>query len=309
MKEQEQRWIDTHIHVSDIEPDGTPRPTLEPELLAVLERSGVDLRFLMSCDLPLIGRIKDDPEAMISSNRVVYELCRNSPDRFYGSCTVNPHFLEQSLTAMDTCIGEWGFVQLGEMLQYIMDYNMDSASVVRLVRHAVELNVPVQVHVSTSNTATVASSFGDRQLREVFNLVRKVPEARYVLAHLVGTPQADPLVVDGYLDMIEKEYGAFPDFFWAEIHEVSSPGVRSVLERVPHNRLLMGTDWTTRPGPPFPPYGTVYGTGEAEDNPYFPSVPIMMELLAQAGASDETIQKIAYLNAWDLYGLGVESGA
>ena len=128
-----------------------------------------------------------------------------------------------------------------------------------------------------------------------------------MLAHLVGTPQADPPVVDGYLDMIEKEYGAFPDFFWAEIREVSSPGVKSVIERVPHDLLLAGTDWTTRSGPPFPPYGTVFGTGKREDNPYFPSVPTMMELLAQAGADDETVQKIAYLNARELYGLAPTS--
>ncbi len=300
----EQSWIDTHIHVSNIDAEGAYRPNLPADMATVLDESGVDLRFLMSCDLPLIARITEDPAAMVESNRVIRDLCLNAPDRFYGSCSVNPHFLDESLAAMDTCIGEWGFAQLGEMLQYVMDYRMDSPAVIRLVRHSVELDVPVQVHISTSNTHTGPSSFGDQQLKEVFTLVQKVPEARYVLAHLVGTPKANPPVVDGYLDAIEDEYGAFPDFFWAEIREVSSPGVRSVLERVPHDRLLTGTDWTTRTGPPFPPYGTVFGTGKTEDNPYFPSVPTMIALLEEAGAGTETIQNIAYRNAQELYGIG-----
>ena len=299
----EQRWIDTHIHVSDIDADGTGRPNLQADLLTVLDDSGVDLMFLMSCDLPIIARITEDSATMVESNRVIRDLCRSAPNRFYGSCMVNPHFLDESLAAMDTCIGQWGFVQLGEMLQYIMDYHMDSPAIIRLVRHSVELGVPVQVHISTSNTHTAPSTFGDRQLQEVFALVQKVPEARYVLAHLVGTPKADPPVVDGYLDAIELEYGRFPDFFWAEIREMSSPGVKSVLERVPHNRLLTGTDWTTRSGPPFPPYGTVFGTGNVDDNPYFPSVPTMIGLLEEAGAGAETVQRIAYRNAQELYGI------
>ena len=126
----EQRWIDTHIHVSDIDADGTHRPSLPADLMTVIDESGADLKFLMSCDLPLTARITEDPAAMVASNRVIWDLCRNAPDRFYGSCTVNPHFLGESLTAMDTCMGEWGFVQLGEMLQYVMDYRMDCPAVI-----------------------------------------------------------------------------------------------------------------------------------------------------------------------------------
>ena len=204
---------------------------------------------------------------------------------------------------MDACFGEWGFVQFGEMLQYMMDYEMNTDAVETLVRRAVEIDVPVQVHVSTSNAKTGASSFGDEQLQDLFRLVQRVPEARYVLAHLIGSPKGDPPVATGYLDAIDKEYGEFPRNFWAEIRDFDSPGVRTALDRVPGDRLIAGTDWTTRIGPPFMPYGMVFGSDAPEENPYPPSIQSIAELLTSAGCADEQIRRIGWQNATELYDL------
>jgi chromosome segregation protein len=57
-----------------------------------------------------------------------------------------------------------------------------------------------------------------------------------------------------------------PDNFWVEIRDFDSPGVRSALARVRADRLLAGTDWVTRVGPPFLPYGCIFGVQRAEDN-------------------------------------------
>jgi hypothetical protein len=50
-----------------------------------------------------------------------------APNRLYGSCTVNPNHLQESLRVMDRCFGEWAFVQLGEMLQYAMGFRSPRA--------------------------------------------------------------------------------------------------------------------------------------------------------------------------------------
>jgi len=299
------KWIDAHIHVSDYSRDGTKRKDILPPLLEVLDSSGWDLRFVISCDGPYFTHMMQDGSQILKANRFIYDLVRRAPDRLYGSCMVNPSFLDESLSTMHACFEEWGFVQLGEMLQYVHKYQMNSDNVEKILRLATCFDVPVQVHISTSNSRTGPSSFGVEQLTDLLGAVERVPEAKYILAHLVGTDKDNPPVVDEYLDIIEKKYSRWPDNFWAEIASFNSPGVRSVLKRVPSNRLLAGTDWTTRIGPPFIPYGVIcyVGTGalSLKDNPYPPSVDAVVDFLRKAGASYADIEKIGYKNAAKLF--------
>ena len=236
--------------MSDIGPDGQARERLLEDLLAVLDADEADLRFVISPDGARLSRVAQEPGGVTEGNEFIHDLVSPAPGRLYGSCMVNPRFLDESLRMMDKCLGEWGFVQLGEMLQYMMDYEMDSPNAARLVRRAAELGAPVQVHISTSNARAHSSSFGMAQLDDLCRLAEKTPEVRYILAHAVGMPDADPPVVDKYLDFIGERYGSVPDNFWVEIRDFDSPGVHSALARVRADRLLAGTDWVTRVGPP-----------------------------------------------------------
>jgi len=293
-------WLDTHVHVSAFGPKGERRERLLEDLLGLLDRTDADLRLVVSPDGPEMDRIGRDPEGILESARFIRDLVRRAPGRLYGSCCVNPNFLDASLRTMEACFGEWGFVQLGEMLQYMMNYTMDSDATERVVRRAAEFGVPVQVHISTSNRMSHASSHGMDQLRDLFGLVDRVPEAHYILAHAVGMPDDGPPVVDQYLDAIEERFGDWPGDFWMEIRDFDSPGVRSALARVPATRLIAGTDWTTRTGPPFLPYGTIFGVTRAEDNLYPPSIASIVAFLKKAGADDETVDRIACRNAAEL---------
>lgn len=301
-------WIDTHIHISGVSPDGTVREHLADDVAAVLDGAGADLRFVANCcesdNAAEFSRMKESPEAVLEGNRHIHDLAERLPGRVYGSCLVNPHFLDASLAAMEVAFGQWRFVMLGEMVQYLMHYRMNSDSVERLVRQAVEFGVPVQVHISTSNSAQGSFSSGTEELLDFLELVQRVPEAKYLLAHFVGSPKAAPTVVEGYLDIIDRELGGWPENFWAEIIHFHSPGVPVALARIPHDRLMAGTDWVGRPGPPFLPYGIVYGVQSPEQNPYPPRVASLADFLVAAGASPETVQAIAYGNAGKLLGLG-----
>jgi predicted TIM-barrel fold metal-dependent hydrolase len=297
-------WLDTHVHVCDLGPNGEPRPRLLEDLLQVLDDEEADLRCVISPDGARLDQVARQPDGVRAGNEFIHDLARRAPGRLYGSCMVQPRFLDESLRMMDVCCGEWGFVQVGEMLQYAMDYEMDSPPVEKLVRRATELGMPVQVHISTSNAGAHPSSFGMAQLDDLCRLADRVPEARYVLAHAVGMPDDDPPVVDQYLDFIERRYGGLPGNFWVEIRDFNSPGVRSALARVPADRLMAGTDWVTRVGPPFLPYGCVFGVERPEDNPCPPGVATMVEFLKAAGASDDVVDLIGCRNAMAL--LGVE---
>lgn len=299
------RWLDTHVHISHVTPDGQPRPDILADLLAVQEREPTDLRFVISCDVPLVNWMAKAGEKVAEGNAVVYDLVRRAPGRLYGACTVNPRFLDASLRSMDQCFGQWGFVMLGELLPYIMDHRMCEPGTERLVRHAVSFGVPAQVHISTSNAKPQGPfvNGGTEQLEDLMDLIERVPEARYVLAHFVGNPKADPPVVDGYLDQIEKRFGAWPGNVWAEIRDVNSPGVRSALRRIPRDRLQIGTDWVTRVGPPFLPYGMIFGVADPAANPYPPGVVGMTECLRQAGAAAEDLPRLAFATAAGLLGI------
>jgi len=66
--------------------------------------------------------------------------------------------------------------------------------------------------------------------------------------------------------------------------------------------LLAGTDWTTRAGPPFVPYLTVFGVERPEENPFPPRVASAIRFLKEAGATDEVVEQVAWKNALALFG-------
>jgi predicted TIM-barrel fold metal-dependent hydrolase len=292
------RWIDTHTHISGVSHDGTVRDNLAGDLAAVLDGAKADLRFVVSTDAGAeYRRMMEQPEGVMEAARFVHNIVEQLPGRLYGAFMPNPHFLDASLKAMDKCFGEWGFIVLGEVLQYKMYFRVDSDPVEELVRKAAEFKVPVQVHISTEDLEQGPFSGGIEELNDFFGLVERAPEMTYILAHLVGGAQGDPPVVDGYLDLIERRMGGWPANFWAEIKDVNSPGVVAALQRIPNDRIMMGTDWVTRPGPPFLPYGMIYDFQSVEANPFAPDIPTMVSLLKAAGASEETARAIGFENA------------
>lgn len=296
-------WIDVHIHVSDIGRDGSTRERLLEDLLDVLDRCDADLELVISCDFPYIGRIASDPEQMLPANRMIHDLVAAAPGRLFGACMVNPNFLDESLRCMDVCFGEWGFVMLGEMLPYSMKYVMDSDNAERVVRHALDFDVPVQVHLGTYwHRKAGSSGDGMNQMGDLMGCVDRVPEAKYILAHAIGcgaTPEYVPWA-DMFLDAIQGYYPSFPDNFWVEVRDFHCPALKRTVAEVPSNRLLAGTDWTTRVGPPFQSYGTMFDVAEA-DNPFPPGAGSMMGFLREAGASEEDIARVASENAKELF--------
>lgn len=295
-------WIDLHIHVSDIGHDGTRREHMLADLLDVLDRSGADLRFVISPDFPYITDMKSNPDAVWAGNQMIWDLVRRAPGRLYGSCTVNPNFLDQSLRIMEQCFGGWSFIQLGEMLPYIMGYRMDDEASVRLVREAVQYDVPVQVHIGTYWVRNAGpSTAAMEQFEDLLNVAERVPEAKYILAHAIGcgpTPAYVPWA-DMILDAVFGVFGSWPDNFWIEIRDFNCPVLPRAIAQVPSGKLLAGTDWTTRIGPPFQAYGTMFDVKEA-DNPFPPGVDSFVGFLRAAEASEETIDSIGFENAREL---------
>lgn len=300
------RWLDTHIHVSDIGPDGARRERMLADLLDVLDRDEADLRLLVSCDGPYLGQIGRSAEEMVAANEMVRGLVSDAPGRLHGACMVNPRFADEALRLMDRAFGEWGFVMLGEMLPYIHKYQMDSDEGARVVRHAAEHDVPVQVHLGTYwHKDYSGSTDGMDHLRDLLHAYDRVPEAKYILAHAIGCGPTREYVpwADMFLDTIQGVFGEWPRNFWIEVRDFQAPALPRTIAEVPADRILAGTDWTTRIGPPFQDYGTMFGVEQAE-NPFPPRVASFVEFLRAAGATEEGIARIGWDNPAELFGLG-----
>jgi len=297
-------WIDTHIHVSDIGPGGQRRERMQEDLLDVLDRCDAGLRFVISCDGPYYGYMAKDPAQMLRGNQMIHDLCRRAPGRLYGACMVNPNFLDESLRVMNVCFGEWGFVMLGEMLQYSMKYRMNSDAAEKCVRLAARYDVPVQVHLGTYwfKDDTGGSSDGMDHMRDLLKCAERVPEAKYILAHAIGcgpTPNFVPWA-DMFLDTLAGVFPKYPDNFWIEIRDFQCKALKRTVAEAPSTRLLAGTDWTTRVGPPFQSYGTMFDVKEGA-NPFPPKVESFVGFLRAAGASEEAIARIGFENARSLF--------
>lgn len=295
-------WIDTHIHVSDIGRDGKRRERMLEDLLDVLDRCDADLRFVISPDGHYLSRIGAGADGMIEANRMIHDLCRRAPDRLFGSCMINPNFTDESLGVMKTCFEEWGFVQLGEMLGYTHKYRMTDPGTEKAARLAAKYDVPIQVHLGTYwHKKAGASGDGMNQLADLLSIAERVPEAKYILAHAIGCGPTREYIswANMFLDTIQGVFPSHPDNFWIEIRDFQCPALPRAIREIPTTRLLSGTDWTTRVGPPFQNYGTMFDVKEGA-NPFPPVVESFVGFLRKAGATEPDVERIGYRNAREL---------
>jgi len=169
--------------------------------------------------------------------------------------------------------------------------------------------VPVHIHLGTYAywpDMSLGDGAGDgmNHLADIMRIARRVPEAKYILAHAIGCGVSSDYIswASMVLYTLKTVYPTFPRNFWVEIRDFQCEGLARAIREVPTDRLLSGTDWTTRIGPPFQSYGTMFDVLE-KDNPFPPKVSSFIGFLRKAGASEADIDRIAYENAKELYNL------
>ena len=296
-------WIDTHIHLCDYDRNWKKRDHFLEALGQLLDSSDADLKLIASPDGLYNQKAITEPSYILKQNQFIHEVCQEFPGRVYGTCFITPNAYEESLQAINTCFGEWGFVMLGEMLGYMMNFRLTDDNCIKLMRRATEFDVPIQVHLGTyvlmKEYAANSSMDGIQQFAELIRCNELLPNAKWIMAHAIGRapdPQFIPWA-NMFLDILQGHYGGLPENFWIEIRDFYCSALPRLLREVPHDKLLAGTDWTTRIGPPFAPYGTCFEATQGQPTPYDPSIAVFIDYLKQAGANDKTIEMIAHLNA------------
>ena len=83
-------WIDAHIHVSDLGPDGARREAMLADLLDVLDRSGHDLRFVISPDGYYLGAIAHD--VVSPANQAIFTAIQKTTRQHRRRCEGRERF-------------------------------------------------------------------------------------------------------------------------------------------------------------------------------------------------------------------------
>jgi len=115
------------------------------------------------------------PEGLADANARIAELVRRHPRRFAGLCQVSPFFVDQSLAEMDRHVANGNLIGIGELCQYILNYETDDPRMNVFIERAIELDVPVLEHSSTAE-----------QSDGIARLAERFPRARFIMAHLGG---------------------------------------------------------------------------------------------------------------------------
>ncbi len=290
-------WIDGHIHVSGFDREGNPRGDILPDLLAMLEGEDADLRLVLSADAPEVPWMRTDPEWIERANAFIFDLCARAGGRFYGSCLTTSEFPEESEQVLRKAVEQWGFVQYGEILPEEMERGLTRPEVVAGVELAASFGLPAEVHLSTNYER------GIEHVAQLAALAEAAPQAKYIAAHAIGGRMSDY-----YIEQLAPRV-ARGENFWVEIRDFNNvPALRRALREIGAERLVAGTDWTNRIGPPYLPYGVVFDVPDpsspigrrqirgVEDVPYRPSVAALADFLGQAGATPDQIEMIGWRN-------------
>jgi len=276
-------WIDCHNHIRSHAPDGGPCDITAEDLLGVLDDSGADLRLIAGIASSEVRRLKDEPEAVVWANESLDKLMSPARGRLIGSCMVHPRAVKESHEVLDRFIGERGFAQVGEVHGVQFQYDMDCPEMIELVRHAAELGAPVQMHCSTNEVVT------GEHMQQIVNVARAVPEASMIVAHAIGGSNSYQYILAG-----EVYFGDGGDNLYFEIRDFNTREyLRAAYERLGPDRLISGTDWSTKVGPPFLPFGIIFGLDSVDENPYPCTVASLVGFLRESGVTEEDIDKIA----------------
>lgn len=158
-------------------------------------------------------------------NRRVAELTGDYPDQFYGCCSVNPHYLAESLEEMDYTVREAGFICIGEVCPHILDFEMDSPEIRAIIAKAIELDVPLNLHSSEP-----------AHFQAIAKLAGEYPAARIVMAHFGG--------FRFWRDGIEAIKDC--DNVWADCSAwvlFTAGAFESTIRKIGASRVLFGTDF------------------------------------------------------------------
>ncbi|NOZ23462.1 MAG: amidohydrolase [Planctomycetes bacterium] len=212
--------IDAHIHIPSADGDnfGWPTATTLDEVLAKMDRAGIDKAVITSTRST---RAKNMAECR-AGNREMLEAVAGRPDRFIGACQVHPSSVEEAVAELRTMRERHAVRWLGELCGYLGGYSYDTDEFETILDAACDLGMTVQMH--TADVETLRRQAGAR------------PATSFVLSHLGGAKEHTVRV-----EAVAKHPNIYIDISGSD---VSRAGIlEAYLREAGPEKILFATDY------------------------------------------------------------------
>jgi predicted TIM-barrel fold metal-dependent hydrolase len=211
---------DAHIHIpggrGEVFHEVGDRIRTMPQLLGIMDECGIDKGVIFST----VGTLSTSAEAFVRGNQEVFRSVEDHPGRFWGACTVNPLFLEESLEELRRCRLDLGFPWLGEMCPYLGGYSATSRQMLEVIAEASDLGYVVHMHCSNAEARVI---------------LREFAETTFVFAHLQSFSDCRER-----FEIAAQREGIYVDISGSEI--VRHGILELAIEIAGPGKLLFGSD-------------------------------------------------------------------
>ncbi|MHC4715475.1 MAG: amidohydrolase family protein [Planctomycetota bacterium] len=225
MAEDRIEIIDTHCHVEPwfMTPEATaPPPGCFDELFSQC-RHRTRLVVSSTGRNPVL-----EGQGNVAAVRKLAELIGPFPDKLIGSIMVDPHDRDGALEAIEIGVRQLHMRCVGELVQYIHGWRTDGREILPVVARAIELDVPMNFHISSEDHA-----------EGLARLAEKFRRGRFIAAHEAG----------GRAWRRGLEAVRALSNVWVEVMRPVDRGkVAAVIEAVGARRVLYGTDFGVHAG-------------------------------------------------------------
>ncbi len=216
--------LDVHVHPLPVPGLNAPTARQAADYLIVhADRAGVTRMVLMN-----LGRNwsnSPSPDAFREANDLGIEIAAIAPGRFIPFTYVNPAFPDESIAELDRTIGRG----LAFGVKLWVAVRASDERVIRVVRHAARLGVPVLQHAWIK---AEGNQPGESTPADVAALARAVPESRIIMGHLGGGGLRGIEFVRPYTNVYVETGGSEPE----------TGIVEAAVKRLGSRRVIFGSD-------------------------------------------------------------------
>lgn len=215
---------DVHVHPFPV--PGANAPTARQAadfLIAQADRAGITRMVLMN--LGHSWSNTPSPDACREANDQGIEVARTAPDRFIPFAYVNPAFPDDAIAELDRTVGRG--LAFGVKLWVAVRASDDR--VIRVVRHAARLGVPVLQHAWIKAEGNLP---GESTPADVATLARAVPDAKIIMGHLGGGGLRGIEAIRPCPNVLAETGGSDPE----------SGIVEAAVARLGSRRVIFGSD-------------------------------------------------------------------
>lgn len=212
--------IDTHMHLAG-RLFGTQPPRVIADIRQEYENTGVSHAWIMTID----GLLQDPAK----HNDILAEAVRPHRDFFVPFCTVNPHEgVDVAMKEMDRAKSDLGMRGL-KLHPWLQAFSMTHPAIIPIFKKASQLGFPVLLHDGTPPYCTPL---------QIASVAEQVPDVIVILGHA----GLDDLTEDAILACLRHKN------IYLSLTSISVGFMKEIIQRVPVDRLLFGSDGGIVPG-------------------------------------------------------------